>query len=153
MCKLSPDVVQTAFSDRATSCSVRYVIRAHRCSLMCTYAQDVNYSLMQSREIDGVSRRAYLNLHESIHVLYEKTPFDNDLIVQRCLILVPRLVDCYDYVTDGHCIMQLDRDPRTSEATFATPITTSTAVLSLFASYGIVLVLTDVWVETLRPCT
>ena len=38
LCKLSPDVVQTEFSDRTTSCIVYDVVIAQRYSLVCTYA-------------------------------------------------------------------------------------------------------------------
>ena len=49
----------------------------------------------------------------------EKTSFASGLNVHSRLIVVARFVDCYDDVPDGHCFLQLDRDPRTRETPFA----------------------------------
>ena len=134
LCKLSPDVVQTEFSDRTTSCIVYDVVIAQRYSLMCTYALYESCFLLRSRASDGVSRRLHLNLHESVHVLCEKTSFASGLIVHRRLIIVPRFIDFCDDVPDSHCFLQLDRDPRTRETTFATRMTTDIAVGRLCTS-------------------
>ena len=109
---------------------------AERYYLVCTYALDVNCLLLRSRATDGLSRRLHLNLHESVHILCEKTSFVSGLIVHRYLIIVRCFVDCYDDVPDGHCFLQLDRDPRTREITYATRMTTDTAFRSLCVPLG-----------------
>ena len=91
------------------------VVIAQIYSLVCTYALDESCFLLRSRASDGVSRRLHLNLHESVHVLCEKTSFASGLILHRRLIIVPRFEDFYDDVPDGHCFLQLDRDPRTRD--------------------------------------
>ena len=126
LCKHSPDVVQTEFIDRTTSCILYDVVIAQIYSLVCTYALDESCFPLWSRTSDGISRCLHLNLHESVHVRCEKASFASDLIVHCRLIVVPRFVDCYDDISDDHCFMQIDRDPRTRETTFATRMTTDT---------------------------
>ena len=72
--KLSPDIVQTEFSGRTTSCIVYDVVIAQRYSLVCTYALDESCFLLWSRASDEVSRRLHLNLHKSVHLRCKKRP-------------------------------------------------------------------------------
>ena len=75
LCKLFPDVAQTEFRHRITSCIVYDVVMSQRYSLMYTYALDVCCFLLQSSASDGLSRRLHHNLYESVHQLCEKTSF------------------------------------------------------------------------------